>query len=114
MLKNKMISAIITLMLGIFIIPLFINYTYSISHGIYGTAFTAPAMPIAVIVSILIETYSKNKHVLITYLKHLVATFIFTLLYSLYFKATFSLIFSIGSIYITIFFIIDCLIKLRK
>ncbi|MGE7917276.1 hypothetical protein [Lysinibacillus xylanilyticus] len=39
MLKNKIISAVITLILGIFIIPLFIEYTYNISYGIYGTAF---------------------------------------------------------------------------
>lgn len=115
MLKNKIISAVITLILGIFIIPLFIEYTYSISYGIYGTAFTAPAMLIVVVVSVVIEKYSKNKNVVFMYIKHLICALFFSILLSLanidIFKDTFYLTSSIGSIYITIFVIIDYLFK---
>ncbi|WP_375199557.1 hypothetical protein [Bacillus sp. RS11] len=115
MLKNKIISAVITLILGIFIIPLFIEYTYSISYGIYGTAFTAPAMLVAVVVSIVIEKYSRNKNVVFIYIKHLICAFIFSILFSLanidIFKDIFYLTSSIGSIYITIFVIVDYLLQ---
>lgn len=117
MLKNKIISAVITLIIGIFIIPLFIGSTYSIAYGIYGTAFTAPAMVIAVIVSILIEKYSKNKNVIFMYIKHLLCALIFSLLFSLVnfnantFKDTIYLASLMGSIYITIFVIFDYLLR---
>lgn len=115
MLKNKIISAIITIIIVIFIIPLFIQYTYHLSYSAYGTAFTAPAMLIAIVVSILLEKYSKNKNPFLMYIKHLICTLIFALLYSLFnfdlFKDTLYLTFSIGSIYITIFVIIDYLLK---
>lgn len=117
MLKNKIISAVITLIIGIFIIPLFIGSTYSIAYGIYGTAFTAPAMVIAVIVSILIEKYSKNKNVIFMYIKHLLCALIFSLLFSLVnfnantFNDTIYLASLMGSIYITIFVIFDYLLR---
>ncbi|SCY98628.1 MULTISPECIES: hypothetical protein [unclassified Lysinibacillus] len=117
MLKNKIISAVITLIIGIFIIPLFIGSTYSIAYGIYGTAFTAPAMVIAVIVSILIEKYSKNKNVIFMYIKHLLCALIFSLLFSLVnfnantIKDTIYLASLMGSIYITIFVIFDYLLR---
>ena len=117
MLKNKIISAVITLIIGIFIIPLFIESTYSIAYGIYGTAFTAPAMVIAVIVSILIEKYSKNKNVIFMYIKHLLCALIFSLLFSLVnfnantIKDTIYLASLMGSIYITIFVIFDYLLR---
>ncbi|WP_369378833.1 hypothetical protein [Lysinibacillus fusiformis] len=117
MLKNKIISAVITLIIGIFIIPLFIGSTYSIAYGIYGTAFTAPAMVIAVIVSILIEKYSKNKNALFMYIKHLLCALIFSLVFSLVnfnantFKDTIYLASLMGSIYITIFVIFDYLLR---
>ncbi len=117
MLKNKIISAVITLIIGIFIIPLFIGSTYSIAYGIYGTAFTAPAMVIAVIVSILIEKYSKNKNALFMYIKHLLCALIFSLVFSLVnfdantFKDTIYLTSLMGSIYITIFVIFDYLLR---
>lgn len=117
MLQNKIISAVITLIIGAFIIPLFIGYTYSISYGIYGTAFTAPAMLIAVTISILIEKYSKNKNAIFMYLKHLLWALIFSLLFSLInfnvntFKDTIYLVSLMGSIYITIFVIFDYLLK---
>jgi len=120
MLKNKIISAVITLIIGIFIIPLFIGSTYSIAYGIYGTAFTAPAMVIAVIVSILIEKYSKNKNVIFMYIKHLLCALIFSLLFSLVnfnantIKDTIYLASLMGSIYITIFVIFDYLLSLNK
>ncbi|MGA3599015.1 hypothetical protein [Lysinibacillus agricola] len=115
--KNKIISAVITLILGVFIIPLFIGYTYSIAYGIYGTAFTAPAMLVTVVVSVMIEKYSKNKNVLIMYIKHLICALIFSLLFSLVnfnidtFKDTIYLSSLMGSIYITIFVIFDYLLK---
>ncbi|MEE3805624.1 MULTISPECIES: hypothetical protein [Lysinibacillus] len=114
MLKNKIISAVITLIIGIFIIPLFIGSTYSIAYGIYGTAFT---MVIAVIVSILIEKYSKNKNVIFMYIKHLLCALIFSLLFSLVnfnantIKDTIYLASLMGSIYITIFVIFDYLLR---
>ncbi|WP_068983853.1 hypothetical protein [Lysinibacillus xylanilyticus] len=117
MLKNKIISAVITLILGVFIIPLFIGSTYSIAHGIYGTAFTAPAMFVAVVVSVAIEKYSKNKNVIFMYIKHLLCALIFALLFSLVnfdintFKDTIYLATLMGSIYITIFVIFDYLLK---
>lgn len=117
MLKNKIISAVITLIIGIFIIPLFIGSTYSIAYGIYGTAFTAPAMVIAVILSILIEKYSKNKNALFMYIKHLLCALIFSLVFSLVnfnantFKDTIYLASLMGSIYITIFVIFDYLLR---
>ncbi|MEK3727991.1 hypothetical protein [Lysinibacillus sp. FSL W8-0953] len=117
MLKNKIISAVITLIIGIFIIPLFIGSTYSIAYGIYGTAFTAPAMVIAVIVSILIEKYSKNKNVIFMYIKHLLCALIFSLLFSLVnfnantIKDTIYIASLMGSIYITIFVIFDYLLR---
>jgi len=117
MLKNKIISAVITLFLGVFIIPLFIGATYSIAYGIYGTAFTAPAMLVAVVVSVVIEKYSKNKNVIFMYIKHLLCALIFALLFSLVnfdsytFKDTIYLASLMGSIYITIFVIFDYLLK---
>lgn len=117
MLKNKIISAVITLILGVFIIPLFIGYTYSIAYGIYGTAFTAPAMLVAILVSVVIEKYSKNKNVIFMYIKHLLCALIFALLFSLVnfdsdtFKDSIYLTSLMGSIYITIFVIFDYLLK---
>lgn len=120
MLQNKIIAAVITLIVGAFIIPLFIGSTYSISYGIYGTAFTAPAMLIAVVVSILIEKNSKNKNVIFMYMKHLLSALIFSLLFSLInfnvntIKDTIYLASLMGSIYITIFVIFDYLVKKLK
>lgn len=120
MLKNKIISAVITLFLGVFIIPLFIGDTYSIAHGIYGTTFTAPAMLVAIVVSVVIEKYSKNKNVIFMYIKHLLCALIFALLFSLInfsintFKDTMYLATLMGSIYITIFVIFDYLLKSLK
>ncbi|MGE7094389.1 hypothetical protein ACQKII_23745 [Lysinibacillus sp. NPDC048646] len=117
MLKIKIISAVITLVLGVFIIPLFIGSTYSIANGIYGTAFTAPAMLAAVVISVVIEKYSKSKNVIFMYIKHLLCALIFSLLFSLVnfdidtFKDTIYLASLIGSIYITIFVIFDYLLK---
>ncbi|MEK5431841.1 hypothetical protein MKY88_13340 [Lysinibacillus sp. FSL R7-0073] len=120
MLQNKIISAVITLIIGAFIIPLFIGATYSISYGIYGTAFTAPAMLIAGVVSFLIEKNSKNKIVIFMYMKHLLSALIFSLLFSLInfnvntFKDTIYIASLMGSIYITIFVIFDYLLKRLK
>ncbi|KPN96046.1 hypothetical protein [Lysinibacillus sp. ZYM-1] len=117
MIKNKMSSAVITLIVGIFIIPLFIASTYSISYGIYGTAFTAPAMLIAVVISVMIEKYSKNKNAIFMYAKHLLCALIFSLIFSLVnfnintFKDTIYLVSLIGSIYITLFVIFDYLLR---
>ena len=117
MLKNKIISFVITIILGIFIIPLFIGSTYSIAYGIYGTAFTAPAMLVALVVSLVIEKNSKNKNVVFMYFKHLICAFIFALLFSLVnfdintIKDTLYLTISIGIIYITLFVIIDYILK---
>jgi len=117
MIKNKMSSAVITLILGIFIIPLLIGSTYSISYGIYGTAFTAPAMLIAVVISVMIEKYSKNKNAIFMYAKHLLCALIFSLIFSLInfnintFKDTIYLVSLIGSIYITLFVIFDYLLR---
>jgi len=117
MIKNKMSSAVITLIVGIFIIPLLIGSTYSISYGIYGTAFTAPAMLIAVVISVMIEKYSKNKNAIFMYAKHLLCALIFSLIFSLInfnintFKDTIYLVSLIGSIYITLFVIFDYLLR---
>jgi len=117
MIKNKMSSAVITLIVGIFIIPLLIGSTYSISYGIYGTAFTAPAMLIAVVISVMIEKYSKNKNAIFMYAKHLLCALIFSLIFSLVnfnintFKDTIYLVSLIGSIYITLFVIFDYLLR---
>jgi len=119
MLRNKMLAAVITLVIGIFIIPLFVgsSYRYSISYGIYGTTFTGPAMLVAVLVSILIEHYSKIKNIIVMYLKHLLCALTYSLLFSLVMsdKNTLSgsiyITVSLSSIYITIFVIFDYLLK---
>ena len=115
--KNKVMSAVITIIIGIFIIPLFITSTYSIVYGVYGTVFTAPSMIIAIVISFLIEKYSKNKNILFMYIKHLFCALIFSLLFTLLnfdidtFKDTLYLSTSLGSIYIIIFVTFDYLLK---
>jgi|GEM_PF-795332 len=117
MLRNKMLAAVITLVIGIFIIPLFVGSSYSISYGIYGTTFTGPAMLVAVLVSILIEHYSKIKNIIVMYLKHLLCALTYSLLFSLVtsnkytFNDSIYLTVSFSSIYITIFVIFDYLLK---
>jgi hypothetical protein len=114
-----MIAAVITLVIGVFIIPLFIGFSYSISYGIYGTIFTGPAMLVALMVSILIEHYSKIMNLFVMYIKHLLCALTYSLLFSLVMfdsKATFNdslyLTISISSIYITIFVIFDYLVNI--
>lgn len=117
MVKNKAIAAVITIIIGVFIIPLFITSTYSIVHGIYGTAYTAPSMLVALGVSLLIEKYSKNKHILFMYIKHLLCALIFSLLFTLLnfdintYKDTFYISSLFGSIYIIIFVTFDYLLN---
>ncbi len=118
LLRNKLIAAAVTLVIGIFIVPLFIGYSYSISYGIYGITFTGPAMLVAVLISILIEHYSKIKNIIVMYIKHLLCALTYSLIFSLVMsnsKAMFNdsiyLTVSISSIYITIFVIFDYLLK---
>lgn len=118
MLRNKIIAAVVTLVIGIFIIPLFIGSSYSISYGIYSTIFTGPAMLVAILVSILIEHYSKIMNIYVMYIKHLLCALTYSLLFSLVMsdsKATFNdsiyLTISISSIFVTIFVISDYLLK---
>ncbi|AHN23949.1 hypothetical protein T479_02990 [Lysinibacillus varians] len=117
MVKNKAIAAVITIIICIFIIPLFITSTYSIANGIYGTAFTAPSMLVALGVSLLIEKHSKNKHIVLMYIKHLLCALIFSLLFTLLnfdintYKDTFYISSLLGSIYIIIFVTFDYLLN---
>lgn len=117
MVKNKAIAAVVTIIIGIFIIPLFITSTYSIVNGIYGTAFTAPSMLVALGVSLLIEKHSKNKHIVLMYIKHLLCALIFSLLFTLLnfdintYKDTFYISSLFGSIYIIIFVTFDYLLN---
>lgn len=117
MVKNKAIAAVVTIIIGIFIIPLFITSTYSIVYGMYGTAFTAPSMLVALGVSLLIEKHSKNKHIVLMYIKHLLCALIFSLLFTLLnfdintYKDTFYISSLLGSIYIIIFVTFDYLLN---
>ncbi|MFJ7669537.1 hypothetical protein ACIQXI_20905 [Lysinibacillus sp. NPDC097195] len=117
MFKIKAIAAVLTIITGIFIIPLFITSAYSIVYGIYGTIFTAPSMIVALVVSLLIEKYSKNKNILFMYSKHLCYAFIFSLLFTLLnfdintYKDTLYISALLGSIYIFIFVTFDYLLK---
>ncbi len=117
MVKNKVIAAVVTIIIGIFIIPLFITSTYSIVYGMYGTAFTAPSMLVALGVSLLIEKHSKNKHIVLMYIKHLLCALIFSLLFTLLnfdintYKDTFYISSLLGSIYIIIFVTFDYLLN---
>jgi len=117
MLKIKAIAAVLTIITGIFIIPLFITSTYSIVYGIYGTVFTAPSMIVALVVSLLIEKYSKNKNILLMYSKHLLCAFIFSLLFTLLnfdinsYKDKLYISALLGSIYIMIFVTFDYWLK---
>lgn len=117
MVKNKAIAAVVTIIIGVFIIPLFITSTYSIVYGMYGTAFTAPSMLVALGVSLLIEKHSKNKHIVLMYIKHLLCALIFSLLFTLLnfdintYKDTFYISSLLGSVYIIIFVTFDYLLN---
>ncbi len=74
---------------------------------------TVPALFIGgVTFSILIELFSKSNHFLITYIKHLACGILIAGVYSLM-GITFNLLHysTIAFIYVTIFFIIDLLVK---
>lgn len=118
MLNRKLATAFFTTVICYFVVPLFFN-DFQNAYFTIGLAVSIVAVPIlfvvGVLASIAIEVISKNKNILFLYIKHLICGLICVALLLLLERDTGSLLIYVltAFTYVSIFFINDCIIKLK-